>query len=119
MLALSTSWQSGGSTTAEGMLAALKDLDISGIELSYRISEGFYQEMKNPLSRSGLKVVSVHNYFPLPSARSDSKGGGDLFCLASLDDDERQNSIRFTAKTIERAGNLGAAAVVLHWYINH
>ena len=114
MLALSTSWQSGGSTTAEGMLAALKDLDISGIELSYRISEGFYQEMKNPLSRSGLKVVSVHNYFPIPSARSDSKGGGDLFCLASSDDDERQNSIRFTAKTIECAGNLGAAAVVLH-----
>ena len=117
MLALSTSWQSGGSTTAEGMLAALKDLDISGIELSYRISEGFYQEMKNPLSRSGLKVVSVHNYFPIPSARSDSKGGGDLFCLASSDDDERQNSIRFTAKTIERAGNLSAAAMVLHYKV--
>ena len=114
MLALSTSWQSGGSTTAEGMLAALKDLDISGIELSYRISEGFYQEMKNPLSRSGLKVVSVHNYFPIPSVRSNSKGSGDLFCLASSDNEERQNAIRFTAKTIERAGDLGAAAVVLH-----
>ncbi len=114
MLAISTSWQSGGSATAEGMLAALKDLDISGIELSYRISEGFYQDMKNPLRRSGLKVVSVHNYFPIPSARSDSKGSGDLFLLSSSDNEERQNAIRFTIRSIEHAGELGAAAVVLH-----
>jgi hypothetical protein len=81
MLALSTSWQSGGSVTAEGMFAALKNLEISGIELSYRISEDLYHEMKNPLKYSGLKVVSVHNYFPIPFARSDSKGSGDLFLL--------------------------------------
>lgn len=114
MLALSTSWQSGGSATAEKMLAALKNLEISGIELSYRISESFYQEMKNPLKRSGLKVVSVHNYFPIPSARSDSKGSGDLFLLSSCDNEERQNAIQFTAKTIEHAGELRAGAVVLH-----
>ncbi len=114
MLGISTSWQSGGSATAEGMLAALKNLDVTGIELSYRISEGFFQEMKNPLKRSGLKVVSVHNYFPIPSVRSDSKGSGDLFLLSSSDPEERQNAIRFTTKSIEHAGELGAAAVVLH-----
>jgi sugar phosphate isomerase/epimerase len=114
MLGISTSWQSGGSATAEGMLAALKNLDVTGIELSYRISEGFFQEMKNPLKRSGLKVVSVHNYFPIPSVRSDSKGSGDLFLLSSSDNEERQNAIRFTTKSIEHAGELGATAVVLH-----
>ena len=114
MLGISTSWQSGGSATAEGMLTALKNLDVSGIELSYRISEGFFQEMKNPLKRCGLKVASIHNYFPIPSARSDSKGSGDLFLLSSSDNEERQNAIQFTAKTIEHAGDLGAAAVVLH-----
>jgi sugar phosphate isomerase/epimerase len=114
MLAISTSWQSGGSATAEGMLAALKNFDLTGIELSYRISESFFQQMKNPLKRSGLKVVSVHNYFPIPSARSDSKGSGDLFLLSSPDNQERQNAIQYTAKTIEHAGDLGAAAVVLH-----
>jgi sugar phosphate isomerase/epimerase len=113
-IAISTSWQSGGSVTAEGMLAALKNLEITGIELSYRISEGFYQEMKDPLKRFGLDVVSVHNYFPIPSVKSDSKGSGDLFLLSSPQQEERQNAIQFTAKTIEHAGNLGAAAVVLH-----
>jgi len=114
MIALSTSWQSGESTTAEEMLAALKNLDISGIELSYRISEDLYHEIKNPLKHSGLKVVSAHNYFPIPSAKSDSKGSGDLFLLSSCDNEERQNAIRFTAKSIEHAGEVGAAAVVLH-----
>ena len=114
MLALSTSWQSGGSATAEEMLAALKNFDISGIELSYRISEEFFNKMKSPLKYSGLKVVSVHNYFPIPSIRSDSKGSGDLFLLSSCDKEERQNAIRFTIQSIEHAGEMGAMAVILH-----
>jgi len=114
MLALSTSWQSGGSVTAEGMFAALKNLEITGIELSYRISEDLYHEMKNPLKHSGLKVVSLHNYFPIPSVRSGSKGSGDLFLLSSLQKEERQNAIRFTTRSIEHAAELGAAAVILH-----
>jgi hypothetical protein len=85
MLAFSTSWQSMESITAEEMLAALKNLDISGIELSYRISEGFFNKMKSALKHSGLKVVSVHNYFPIPPVRSHSKGSGDLFLLSSCD----------------------------------
>jgi len=108
MLAFSTSWQSMESITAEEMLAALKNLDISGIELSYRISEGFFNKMKSALKHSGLKVVSVHNYFPIPSVRSYSKGSGDLFLLSSCDDEERQNAIRFTAKSIEYAHEMGA-----------
>jgi sugar phosphate isomerase/epimerase len=114
MLGISTSWQSGGSATAEGMLAALKNLDVSGVELSYRISEDLYQQLKDPLMRSGLKVVSVHNYFPIPFTKAESKGGGDLFLLSSSDPEERRNAIRFTTKSIEHAGKLGAAAVVLH-----
>jgi sugar phosphate isomerase/epimerase len=62
MLGISTSWRSGGSATAEEMLAALKNLDVTGIELNYRISEDLYQQIKDPIKRSGLKVVSVHNY---------------------------------------------------------
>jgi len=114
MLALSTSWQSGESTTAEEMLAALTKPGINGIELSYSISQRLYQQMMKALQHSGLKVVSVHNYFPIPSARSDSKGSGDLFLLSSSDNEERQNAIRFTIRSIEHAGELGAAAVVLH-----
>ncbi|MGD2184725.1 MAG: sugar phosphate isomerase/epimerase family protein [Desulfobacterales bacterium] len=114
MLAISTSWLSGGSPSAAGMLAALKNLGISAIELSYRISEGFYQELKDPLKRCGLNVVSVHNYFPIPASKPESQGSGDLFLLSSCDDEERRNAVRFTIRSIEHAAELGAAAVVLH-----
>ena len=114
MLALSTSWLSGGSATAEEMIAALRSLDISGIELSYRITEDLFNKMRRPLKHSGLKVASIHNYFPIPAVRSDSKGSGDLFLLSSPDIEERRNAIRFTTRSIEHAAKMGAAAVILH-----
>ena len=114
MLALSTSWLSGGKTTAEEMLATLTNLDTVGIELGYRISENLYQQLKQSLKGSGLKVVSVHNYFPIPSIKPESKGGGDLFLLSSQNYEERQQAIRYTIKTIEHAAEMGAGAVVLH-----
>ena len=114
MLALSTSWQSGGTVTAEEMFAVLKNFEITGIELSYRISKDFYREMQKPLKHSGLKVVSIHNFFPIPPVKKDSKGGGDLFLLSSKDDEERRCAIKYTTKTIEHAAEMDAAAVVLH-----
>ena len=114
MLALSTSWQSGGSITAEKMLEAFSHIDIEGIELSYRTSENQYLQLKRLLKPSGVKVVSIHNFFPIPSYKKDSKGAGDLFLLSSMDDEERQVAIKYTIKTIEHAAEMGAAAVVLH-----
>ena len=114
MLALSTSWQSHRTATIAEILAAFEDLGIKEIELSYRISEAMLQQLKKPLKRSGLKVVSVHNYFPIPAVRAGAKGSGDLFRLSSLDDVERQNAIHYTSKTIEYAAEMGARGVVLH-----
>ena len=117
MLALSTTWQPGSSTTAETMFEAFTHLGIKCVELSYQTSENQYQQLKRLLKPSGLKVVSIHNFFPIPPAKSvkkDSKGGGDLFLLSSQDDEERQRAIRYTTKTIEHAAEMDAAAVVLH-----
>ena len=114
MLALSTSWQSAETATAAEMIAAFKSLGINAIELSYRISEAMFRQLQEPLKRSGIKVVSVHNYFPIPSVRSNVKASGDLFLLSSLDGEERRDAIRFTKKTIETAAELEARAVVLH-----
>jgi sugar phosphate isomerase/epimerase len=114
MLALSTSWQSSASINVETMLAALENLDIDSIELSYRIPESVYPRLKDSLKRTDLSVVSIHNFFPIPSVKFKSKGSGDLFLLSSPDDEERQRAIRWTIKSIEHANEFGAAAVVLH-----
>jgi sugar phosphate isomerase/epimerase len=114
MLALSTSWRSVGSVAVEEMIAAFRALDIAGIELSYRISEDFYQKLRAPLKHSDLKVVSIHNFFPIPPVKKGLKGGGDLFQLSSQVDEERQRAITYTIKTIGHAAEMGAAAVVMH-----
>lgn len=114
MPALSTSWWSVGSVAVEEMMAAFRALDIAGIELSYRISENFYQKLREPLKHSDLKVVSIHNFFPIPPVKKGLKGGGDLFQLSSQVDEERQRAITHTIKTIGHAAEMGAAAVVLH-----
>ena len=114
MLALSTSWQGDGTGTAAEIIAAFKNIGITEIELSYRISEAMFRQLKEPLKRSEIKVVSVHNYFPVPSIPPRSRGGGDLFLLSHPDEEKRLEAIKWTTKTIEHAADLAALAVVLH-----
>lgn len=113
-LGLSTSWKSKASDNGETLVQTIETFDIAGIELEYRISEPLFHQMKGPLKRSGLKIVSIHNYFPIPSIMPHSKGGGDLFLLSHPGKDERRRAIEWTIKTIEHADDLEATAVVLH-----
>ena len=114
MLALSTSWKSKELINGEILVQALEGFDVSGTELDYRIKEAVFRQMKKPLKRSDLRVVSIHNYFPIPAVIPHSKGGGDLFLLSHPDREERQRAIQWTIKTIEHANDLEAKAVILH-----
>lgn len=114
MLALSTSWKSKGLINGEILVQALERFDVSGTELDYRIKEAVFRQMKKPLKQSGLRVVSIHNYFPIPAVIPHSKGGGDLFLLSHPDREERQRAIQWTIKTIEHANDLEAKTVILH-----
>lgn len=114
MLALSTCWKSTETTDAVALLEFFELLDISALELEYRISEPTYQQMRRPLKESRLSVVSVHNFFPKPSIKPGSKASGDFFMLTSLDQAERNHAVQWSAKTISHAADVGAKAVVLH-----
>lgn len=114
MLALSTSWKSTRVQDGRTLIQTLENLDISGVELDYRINDAKFQQMWKALKRSPLKVVSIHNYFPIPSSRSDSPGSGDLFLLSHPDKKQRDLAIEWTIRSIEYAGELGAVALVLH-----
>ena len=114
MIALSTSWKSKACRDGDKLVRAIVDAGFDGIELEYRIDASMFQQMVPALKRSGLRVVSVHNYFPIPSMLTRSKGGGDLFLLSHPDKEERLEAIKWTTRTIQHAGDLGALAVVLH-----
>lgn len=114
MLALSTSWKSKESNDGEILLQTLEGFDIYGVELEYRINDAMFRQMRAPLKRSRLKVVSIHNFFPIPPDMPHSHGGGDLFLLSHPDNEERQRAVQYTIKSIEHANDLEATAVVLH-----
>lgn len=114
MLALSTSWKSNKLKNCETFIHLMENFDITALELDYRISEAIYGDIREALKQSRLKVVSVHNFFPIPAVKPDSGGGGDLFLLSHPDQEERKQAIEWTSRSIEHAHNLGARAVVLH-----
>jgi len=114
MIALSTSWKSKDCRDGDALVQAVIDAGFGGIELEYRIGAPLFQQMLPALERSGLKVVSIHNYFPIPPIIPHSKGGGDLFLLSHPDKEKRLGAIKWTTKTIEHANGLEAIAVVLH-----
>lgn len=114
MIALSTSWKSRDCRDGDALVQAVADAGFVGIELEYRIEAPVFQQMVPALERSGLKVVSVHNYFPIPPTIPHSQGGGDLFLLSHPDKEERLEAIKWSTKTIEHANDLEAFASVLH-----
>ena len=114
MLALSTSCKSTETPSGRTLLRLLENFQISGLELDYRINQTVYAEIRQALQHSRLKVVSIHNFFPIPPVASTSGGGGDLFLLSHPDEEERIQAVEWTCRSIEHAHDLGARAVVLH-----
>jgi sugar phosphate isomerase/epimerase len=115
MIGLSTAWLSEKEgITGLDIAREIIDLGFSAVELEYRVREKTYREMKPLMLKEKLRVMSIHNFFPLPDDAPLSSASGDRFLLSSLDREARDVAIRMTIRTIEYAGELGAAAVVLH-----
>jgi sugar phosphate isomerase/epimerase len=108
---ISTCWWLNRVDRGDEIVRGVLELGLQGIELEYRITEAMYQQMK-PLLKDPLKVLTIHNYFPLPEGHA--KGSGDLFLLSSTDPDERSRAIKYSIRTIEHAHDLGAKVVILH-----
>ncbi len=92
----------------------MNTLDVYSLELSYKIDMDLFQELRNFINPSQLIVSSVHNFFPIPDSAPNGKGGGDIFLLSSPAEDPRKEAVRWTRRSIEHAGSVGAKALVLH-----
>lgn len=113
MIAVSTSFASKGSTGPD-LVRRLVQLEIQAVELEYRITAAAFAALRDPLKQAGIRVTSVHNYFPLPPEFPPEKASGDLFNLADPDREARREAVRHTIRTIEHANALEARAAVLH-----
>jgi sugar phosphate isomerase/epimerase len=115
MIGISTAWfTEREEITGQDIVREIVELGFSAVELEYRVRETTYREMRPLILKENLKVMSVHNFFPLPDDEPVSKASGDRFLLSSPEKEERDLAIRMTIRTMECAGDLGAEAVVLH-----
>jgi sugar phosphate isomerase/epimerase len=113
-LALSTCWASKHADSAVAILDAIEPTGIYNLELEYRLTAPILADLLPQLCPRGFKVVSVHNFCPLPPDYPADMASGDLFNFASSDPEERARVVEYTAKTMELASDLEAGAVVLH-----
>jgi sugar phosphate isomerase/epimerase len=113
-IGISTCWYSTKADGARDLLDAMLSLGIDSLELEYRIRKGLFEEIKPLIKKQKIKILSIHNFFPAPEGVGDRRGSGDLFLLSTLDAEERQLAVDYTAEAIEIAASLGCSALILH-----
>lgn len=113
MLGISTCWWFNRVSGGEEIVSDIGALGLKGVELEYRITSRVFEQMKPQLTET-LRVVSIHNFFPIPEGFPPDNGSGDLFLLSSTDKNERSKAVKYTLKTLEHAHELGTTAVILH-----
>jgi sugar phosphate isomerase/epimerase len=114
MLAISTAWRSRKSRSGLALIEDLRKIPANALELEFRIPPAMFDQMRPLLDHGEFTVVSLHNYFPVPDLLMPSEGSGDAFLLSSEDEEERKLAVKYSAKTLETAAELGAACVVFH-----
>ena len=113
MIALSTSWYSTERIDVKKMLEQVLSTGVSGIEIGYNLTSPQLKELQQALHNTSLKVVSVHNYSPVPDPVK-GRFFTDLYRISSLDEHERSKAVEYSKRTIDTARQFGAGVIVVH-----
>ncbi len=114
MLAISTSWNENRSSNVKDMLEEIKGLGFDSIEVGYSISSDKLEALSQLINNIEIKVVSIHNFCPLPPKPQLKRHVSDYYRISSLDEEERQKAVEYTKRTIDTAMKFSAPAVVIH-----
>ena len=82
MLGISTVWKSGEFKDGQKLMESLVSLGFQEIELEYRSSGDTFTGIKQCLKETNdVKIVSVHNFFPIPEYEYNSLSFIDNFTV--------------------------------------
>jgi len=112
--ALSTSWNASQCRDGRKLLFDIKEAGFKEIELSFNLTAQLVDEIGHLSREGGIRIISLHNYCPVPDGINWQAALPDYYALSSLDEDERRQAVKYTKITIDSAERLGARAVVLH-----
>ena len=113
MIALSTAWNNDNRFSVSKLLLRIQELGFGAIEAGYDLSKDKLEELVLSLQDTELKVVSVHNFCPLP-LEERRRYASDYFRLSSQVEEERKKAVYYTKRTIDTASQLSCGVVVIH-----
>ncbi len=113
-LGISTSWNAALHTDAKTIVREIKDLGFSQVELSFNLTSSMIADVRSLVDDNQIKVISLHNFCPIPEGLKREEALPDCFSLASTSDTIREKAVEYSKRTIDTAAALNARAVVLH-----
>lgn len=113
-MALSTAWNADGRFTTRGLLATLAGMGLREIELSYHCTAAEVREYAAACRPMGVRVVSVHNFCPVPEDAPTGRARSEALLLSSPDEGERRRAVEATRRSLGTAALFGARALIVH-----